>query len=216
MTTHLLALTSNAGIVMGLTVMLKELLLPKMNVYMPAIMNYVKALMQTLRAAMTRSVEHGTRLVGGHPKFASAYAMILLAASASRLSNELRFLARLILEIHGIPINALRMNSASDDEGADDVSNSGSTMSSSMTGDEQELDAEQPEEHDATPTGSDGTASDEEKDCKDYNTFWETRPSRDMSKQLTSQEIDAYKTDLRRHRRCGVGAQGPGLHGRAA
>ena len=142
MTTHFLALTYNAGLVVGLTVMLKELLLPKMNVYMPAIMCYVKALMHTLRAAMTRSVEHGTRLVGGHPKFASAYAMILLVASASRLTNELQFLARLIahastaiLKIHGIPVNALRMISASDDADTDDASDSGSQPPTPTTSD---------------------------------------------------------------------------------
>jgi len=38
--------------------------------------------------------------------------------------------------------------------------------------------------------------SDEDKDYKDYTTFWDTRPTRDMSKQLSSQEIDVYKTDL--------------------
>jgi hypothetical protein len=41
---RLLKLAHNAGLVMGSTVMLKQLLLPKMLVHMPDIICYIKAL----------------------------------------------------------------------------------------------------------------------------------------------------------------------------
>ena len=52
------------------------------------------------------------------------------------------------------------------------------------------------EERGAEATGTDEDVSDEDKAYRDYTTFWETRPSREMIKQLSSQEIDAHKTDL--------------------
>ena len=199
---RLFTLTYNAGIVMSSMMVLKELLLPKLLDYMPIITRYVKEKMLSARVAMMRHAEHCARLAGGYPATASAYAMILLAASASRLSNELRLIVRIvragtaILGIHGISINALRMTSASDDEHADDASDSGSMLSSPSKSDEQELGAEQNETRDEEATGTEEDVSDEDKAYRDYTTFWETRPSREMIKQLSSQEIDAHKTDL--------------------
>ena len=196
---RLLTLTCNAGIIMSSMMVLKELLLPKLLDYMPIIMRYVKEKMLSTRVAMMRHAEHGARLAGGYPAIASTYAMILLAASASRLSNELRLIVRIvragiaILGIHGIPTNAMRMTSASDDGHDDDASDSGSILSSSSKSDEQELEAEQNEKRDEEATGTD---EDEDKAYRDYTTFWETRPSREMTKQLSSQEIDGHKTDL--------------------
>ena len=84
-----------------------------------SIMFYVKELMPCMRANATRSIEHGAYLIGGYPKAASAYAMVLLAASASRLAKDLRHLCHLVMHaciallgMHGIPMNAMRLTYA--------------------------------------------------------------------------------------------------------
>ncbi|KOO35068.1 hypothetical protein Ctob_016482, partial [Chrysochromulina tobinii] len=106
--------------------------------------------------------------------------------------NELRLLAHsiahvgtAILGMHGISMNGTN-HDLDDDAGC---------SSSQVTSDEEEPIAE---EHDAAATGTDGTEGDDDESAnyKDFTTFWETRPTREMSKQLTSQEIDVYKTDL--------------------
>ena len=57
---RLLKLAYNAGLVMGSTVMLKQILLPKMHVHMPDIIRWIKALMLAVRTAVMRSIEaHG-------------------------------------------------------------------------------------------------------------------------------------------------------------
>ena len=81
--TRTFELAKSTGLVMSSMVLLKELLLPKMNVYMPNIINCAKTLLMSLRAAAMRSIEHAARLVGVYPKIASAYAMVILAASAT-------------------------------------------------------------------------------------------------------------------------------------
>ena len=200
MATRFFELARSTGLVMGSTMLIKELVLPKMHFSMPDIIYGFKALMRSLRAAAMRSAENGTSLAGKYPKTASAYAMIILAVSATKLINELRLLAHLIAHHAGIATAAdfgmygWRLMHARDNE-ADDVSGSSSQPPSSATSDAEDLD-DAPEEPDAAATGTEGTGSDEDKDYKDYTTFWETRPTRDMSKQLSSQEIDVYKTDL--------------------
>ena len=193
---RLLKLASNAGLVMGSTLMLKQLLLPKTHVHMPDIIRWIKALMLAVRTAVMRSAEHGARLAGAYPKTASAYAMVMLAASASRMLKELSLLAHFIvhagtaiLGMHGISMNGTN-HDLDDDAGC-----SSSAPSSQVTSDEEEPIAE---ERDAAATGTDGTDDDDEESTnyKDFTTFWETRPTREMSKQLSSQEIDVYKTDL--------------------
>ncbi|KOO23721.1 hypothetical protein Ctob_006166, partial [Chrysochromulina tobinii] len=179
--------------------LIKELVLPKMRFTMPDIIYGFKALMRSLRAAAMRSAENGARLAGGYPKASSAYAMIILAASAARLMNELRLLAHLIAHAGtaiaaSLGMRGWRLMHASDDE-ADDASDCSSQPPSSETSDAEHPD-DAYEEPAAAATGTEGTDSDDDKDYKDYTTFWETRPTRDMSKQLSSQEIDVYKTDL--------------------
>jgi hypothetical protein len=187
-----LHLAYNAGLVLGSTVMLKQLLLPKMHVHMPDIIRWIKALMLAVRTAVMRSVEHGARLAGAYPKTASAYAMVMLAASASRMLKELSLLAHFIahvgtaiISMHGISMSGTN-HDLDDDAGC---------SSPQVTSDEEEPIAE---EHDAAATGTDGTDGDDDEGAnyKDFTTFWETRPTREMSKQLSSQEIDVYKTDL--------------------
>ena len=128
--------------------------------------------------------------------------MVLLAAATSKMINELHILARLIanmgiaiLNIHGISTDALRLTRNSDDK-RDDAHDS-DTLSSHATSDEDELAAE-PDEPAAAATGTDSAngSEDERASSKDFTTFWETRPTRDMSKQLSTQEIDSHKTDL--------------------
>ena len=96
MATRLFELACSTGLVMGSTMLIKELVLPKMRFSMPDIIYGFKALMRSLRAAAMRSAENGARLAGGYPKTTSAYAMIILAASAAKLMNELRLLAHLV------------------------------------------------------------------------------------------------------------------------
>ena len=86
--TRTFELAKSTGLVVSSMVLLKELLLPKMNVYMPNIIICAKTLLMYLRAATRRSVEHAARLVGAYPKIASAYAMVILAASATKMINE--------------------------------------------------------------------------------------------------------------------------------
>jgi hypothetical protein len=192
-------LACSTGLMMGSMMLIKELVPLKMRFSMPDIIYGFKALMRSLRAAAIRSAEHGTRLAGGYPKASSAYAMIILAASAAKLMKELRLLAHLIAHA-GTAIAASlgtrgwRLMHASDDE-ADDASDCSSQPPSSETSDAEHPD-DAYEEPAAAATGTEGTDSDDDKDYKDYTTFWETRPTRDMSKQLSSQEIDVYKTDL--------------------
>ena len=109
-----LHLAYNAGLVMGSTAMLKQLLLPKMHVHMPDIIRWIKALMFAVRTAATRSAEHGARLAGAYPKTASAYAMVMLAASASRMRNELSLLAHFIAHV-GTAILGISMNGTNHD-----------------------------------------------------------------------------------------------------
>jgi hypothetical protein len=179
-----LNLAYNAGLAMGSTVMLKQLLLPKMHVHMPDIIRCIKALMIAMRTAMKRSAEHGARLAGAYPKTASAYAMVMLAASASRMLNELRLLAHFIahtgtaiLGMHGISMNVTNKDIH------DDVGSNSSAPSSQATSDEEELDAE---EHGAATTDTDGTDGDDEESAnyKEFTTFWETRPTREMSRRM--------------------------------
>ena len=59
---RLLTLTYNAGVVTSSVMVLKELLLPKLLVYMPIITCYVKKKMLSMRIAMMRYAEHGARL----------------------------------------------------------------------------------------------------------------------------------------------------------
>ena len=80
-----------------------------------------------LRVAAMRSIEHAARLAGAYPKIASAYAMVILAASATKMINELRLLAHLIahagtaiLGMHGIQTDAWLLTNASVDEADDE------------------------------------------------------------------------------------------------
>ena len=139
--TRTLELAKSTGLVVSSMMLLKELLLPKMNVYMPNIIIYAKTLLMSLRAATRRSVEHAARLVGAYPKIASAYAMVILAASATKMINELRLLAHLIahagtaiLGMHGIQTDSWHLTNASVDE-ADDASDSGPPPSPLTTSD---------------------------------------------------------------------------------
>jgi hypothetical protein len=124
--------------------------------------------------------------------------MVMLAASASRMMNELRLLAHsiahagtAILDMHGISMHGANYDLN------DDAGSNSSAPSSQATSDEEELELDT-EEHGAAATGTDGTDGDDDESAtyKDFTTFWETRPTREMSKQLSSQEIDVYKTDL--------------------
>ena len=171
-----------------------------MNVYMPNIIICAKTLLMYLRAATRRSVEHAARLVGAYPKIASAYAMVILAASATKMINELRLLTRLVahlgtavLNLHGIPVDALRLMRTSDDDREDACE----SEPPSATSDADEADVELDEPGAATTDAEDTNGSeDESASYKDFKTFWETRPTREMSKQLTAQEIEGHKTDL--------------------
>ena len=57
--------------------------------------------------------------------------------------------------------------------------------------------ASEDEEPEAAATDAE-TSNEPDKNTsyKDFTTFWETRPTRDMSKQLSSHEIEVHKTDL--------------------
>jgi hypothetical protein len=155
MVTRSFELACNTGL--GSTMLIKELVLPKMRFSMPDIIYGFKALMRALRAAAMRSAEQGTRLAGGHPKAASAYAMIILAASAAKLMNELRLLAHLIAHagtaiVASFGTRGWRLTHASDDK-ADDASDSSSQPTSSAASDAEDPD-DAPEEPDAAATGT--------------------------------------------------------------
>ena len=72
MATRLFELACSTGLVMGSTMLINELVLPKIRFTMPDIIYGFKTLMRSLRAAAMRSAENGARLAGGYPKATSA------------------------------------------------------------------------------------------------------------------------------------------------
>jgi hypothetical protein len=187
--------------VFGSAMMLKGLLLPKLNVHMPNIMFNVKGLLLITHATATRVAEQVAGHASNYTKVASAYAIILFAASSLRLSGELRLLARLVMQVcnvilglHGIELNVgseatSSMQAAGYVEDAEETEDDASLSPTHGASEDEEPEAE------ATDAET-SNESDDNTSYKDFTTFWETRPTRDMSKQLSLHEIEVHKTDL--------------------
>jgi len=189
-----LRMARHTGTIVGSTMMIKELLLPHLHNYIPAIITFVKRTLANMRASAVQIAARGMMLARSHPAATTAYALIMLATSAAASANETRRIAAMLAHAQDTLLAMYGFTRVKDiDNLNDDANGSDSPPSSQVASDEEELGTK---EHDAGTTEDTDGDEDENASYKDFTSFWETRPTREMNKQLSSHEIDAHKTDL--------------------